>query len=87
MNEELIKKIEDRINEVCNLNDPKWSADTMAQWVEPLEWVLSELKKEDEKCCSNCIKDKHCSNYIIKYGKFETKVNITYCSNYKEVVK
>lgn len=57
--------------------------------------ILQELKKEDEKCCDNCDHDnklngQYCNRELLKHQHFNyTKelVKLTYCSNYKEVVK
>jgi hypothetical protein len=58
----------------------------MECWVEPLEWVLSELKKEPEKNCSNCYWDNSCQKELLKkqhWNYHKDLIELTYCSNYK----
>jgi RNAse (barnase) inhibitor barstar len=76
MNEELIKKIEDKIKQ--------------SRYYSPFEWVLTELKKQNKKSCENCQldagKDESCANVRVSVTKagIETHHEISYCSNYKE---
>jgi hypothetical protein len=93
MNEEFIKNIEDKIEDIENSIayyelKGQFFLKGFCQDIKKL--LLTELKKQNEKSCENCAITNDCDSQVIResdYGEIVRYDTIDYCSNYKEVVK